>query len=109
MTSDHELEIRKRRGDSQAAAMLRRAAVRDHARLGLKEIMGRLEDKDADFVVEVLRALLRAAGSLLAEREGKARAVGVIVGVLTNIAPAWKSEAATRRDAAEALFKGDAA
>ena len=28
------------------------------------------------------------------------------IGVLTNIAPAWKSEAAASRDAAEAFFKG---
>lgn len=104
-----EAEVRKRRGDTRKAALARRAAVHDHARRGLQQIMGRLESNDVEFTAEVLRALLRAAGSLLVNQVGQARAVGVLVGVLTNVAPAWHSEKAVARDAAEQLFSGEGA
>jgi hypothetical protein len=104
---DLQLEIRKRRGQAKAAAMLRRSAVQEHARLGLGDILARLEDRDAEFVFEVLRALIRAAGAQLVRRAGQARAVGVFVGALTNVAPAWKSEQQATREAADALFSAE--
>lgn len=99
------VEHRRSRGETWKAKMLRRSAVQEHARLGLQQIMGRLEDRDAEFKFEVLRALLRAAGALLASRAGKARAVGVLAGVLTSVSPAWKSEREEAHDAADAVFR----
>lgn len=104
MTGRLQLEIRKRRGQAKAAAILRRSAVQEHARVFLREILDRLEGHDAEFAFEVLRALIRAAGAHLVRMSGQSRAVGVFVGALTNVAPAWKSEQQARREAADALF-----
>ena len=104
MSGPLQLEIRKRRGQAKAAAMLRRSAVQEHARAGLGDILARLEGRDAEYTFEVLRALIRATGAQMVRRAGQARAVGVFVGALTNVAPAWRSDREATRDAAEALF-----
>lgn len=104
-----EVESRKSRGLTRKQEALRRQAVHERARDGLLKIMKDMDGADGEFVIDVLRAVVRSAGNLLVQRAGMARAVGVLVGVLTNICPAWKSERAEAQEAAEAVFRKEPA
>ena len=108
MTS-FETERRKARGITKADAGLRRAAVNERARNCLTTLMDGLKEQDSDFVVEVMRALVRAIGGALVQRAGEGRAVGIVVGVLVNISPAWRTSSDAAHEAAAALFRDEAA
>lgn len=103
------VEHRKSRGITKANDTLRRSAVNERARACVASLGSDLEDHDAEFAIDVLRAVVRAVGSALVLRAGVARAVGVLVGTLTNISPAWHAETAEALAAAEDLFRKDAA
>jgi len=97
-------ETRRTRGQTRAIDMLRRSAAHDRARTCLTRLMSDLDGQEGEFVVEVLRAVVRAIGSALVQRAGVARAVGVFVGVLTNISPAWRSDVEAARAEADSIF-----
>lgn len=94
----------KSRGPTKAADMARRAAAQERARTCIKGLTRDLEGYDSEFVVEVLRCLVRAIGGALVQRAGEGRATGVLCGVLTAINPAWKSDTTKAREEAEAVF-----
>lgn len=102
------VETRQTRGATKAASELRRAAAHDRARTCIRRLNTDLEGQDSEFAAEVLRAIVRTIGMALVARIGVGRAVGVLVGTLNAISPAWRSDASVAHAEAEALFAGEA-
>ena len=100
------IEHRRERGPTAIASTLRRQAATERARTVLRGLSADLEGHDPELSIEVYRAIVRALGSALVLRAGEGRAVGVLVGALTDISPAWRADPRVVMAEAEAVFSG---
>ncbi len=109
MRSRPTVETRRFRGRTKGQEALRRAAVRDRAGAIVATVLDALEGLDRGMAFEVAREVIRGLTRHLSALGDAARALGVLGGCATDIAPAFTPDADPARAAADALFDRSAA
>lgn len=98
-------ETRKLRGPTKAADHVRTQAVEETATALVNEMAAKLNGRDAEFVVDVLRAVARRMAGWITARAGELRCVGILTGAIAHACPGFDGHSADGRAAAEALFR----
>lgn len=98
------VDYRRHRGSTAVRERAKRDAAKDCARGLVNAFQAAMAGRRADFIIEVARWVIRALSKIVEAEGDIGRAQGVLAGAAADIAPAWRSEAALKHDAADALF-----
>lgn len=98
-------ETKRQRGPTKAADRARAQVVEDTANQLVGRMAAALDGRDAEFVISVIRAVVRAVARWLVIRAGAQRCVGIFQGALAGAIPGWAAETTDARAAADALFE----